>query len=152
MRTARPPHLAPPAAALPCTVALLLASLVLLLWAAMLRVPGSWRPLALRPSDLGHARPPEAARGSSTTTPTTTTDPRITEWLARLAASGGGNSSDGGAAQPLLPIQWMHTPKTGSTFGLTAYRHGCNGPQPLDEAIGVDCGRPIYSLTHVADP
>ena len=81
--------------------------------AAMLRVPGSWRPLALRPSDLGHARPPEAARGSSTTTPTTTTDPRITEWLARLAASGGGNSSDGGAAQPLLPIQWMHTPKTG---------------------------------------
>ena len=73
-------------------------------------------------------------------------DLRIAEWIAGL------DEAADAVDRPLLPIQWLHVPKTGSTFGLTAYRHACNGPEELDSSLGVDCSRPIYSLTTKAEP
>lgn len=43
-----------------------------------------------------------------------------------------------------LPVAWMHAPKTGSSFGLTVYRHACKGI-PVDITVG--CGPPINALT-----
>ena len=43
-----------------------------------------------------------------------------------------------------LPIAWLHPPKTGSSFGLTVYRHACSGI-PADADVG--CHPPIFGLT-----
>ena len=47
------------------------------------------------------------------------------------------------AAWP-LPVAWLHPPKTGSTFGLTVYRHACSDI-PANATVG--CLPPIAGLT-----
>jgi len=46
---------------------------------------------------------------------------------------------------PFLPIQWLHVPKTGSTFGLSAYVHACTR-LPHNVSLSGD-GIPIMDLT-----
>ena len=43
-----------------------------------------------------------------------------------------------------LPVAWLHPPKTGSSFGLTVYRHAC---AHIPEDADVGCLPPIFGLT-----
>ena len=69
--------------------------------------------------------------------------PRLASMCSSDARCSGGRLPSREDPWP-LPIAWLHPPKTGSSFGLTVYRHACSGI-PADADVG--CHPPIFGLT-----